>query len=232
MIYTSYFLQIFSRMRWTRMVDYIFTQFLFFILFLYTFCLFLLSPHCDFTVSWKLYKIYGICSKINIRKNEKGCSRRLEFFSLISAICGQVYEHPAVRPQPGEAAAHGWWGGLGLHQRQLRSRLQLQAGVHRYSGQSTQNIQHCFIWRPSDSTVWEDACCFFQYSVSFVKRSIEGFSIFSLFPNSVANLPYLKAKPCSGIRILPFSSVAFNVPKIQVYFSQFFCCYLTVGIFT
>jgi hypothetical protein len=59
----------------------------------------------------------------------------------MSAICGQVYEHPAVRPQPGETAAHGRRGGLGLHQRQLRARLQLQAGVHRYSGQSPQNIR-------------------------------------------------------------------------------------------
>ena len=46
----------------------------------------------------------------------------------------QVHEHPALRPQPGQAPAHGRRGGLGLYQRQLRTRLQLQAGVHRHSG--------------------------------------------------------------------------------------------------
>ena len=46
----------------------------------------------------------------------------------------QVHQHPALRPQPGQAPAHGRRGGLGLYQRQLRTRLQLQAGVHRHSG--------------------------------------------------------------------------------------------------
>jgi hypothetical protein len=66
-------------------------------------------------------------------------------------------------------------------------------------------IQHCFICRPSDSAVSGDAgidskCCFFQYSVSFVKRSVRDHLIFLLFPNSVAiSWESLKAnsKQCS-----------------------------------
>jgi hypothetical protein len=85
--------------------------------------------------SWKFPKTTFAKTKRDSRKDKE-----LLLSPIMSAICGQVYEHPAVRPQPGEAAAHGRRGGLGLHQRQLRSWLQLQARVHRHSG----STEHTF----------------------------------------------------------------------------------------
>ena len=49
-------------------------------------------------------------------------------------IFAQVHQHPAVRPQSGEAAAERRRGRQRLHQRQLHPGLQLQAGVHRDPG--------------------------------------------------------------------------------------------------
>ncbi len=100
---------------------------------------------------------FGIFSPIQYSR----FSRRREFSlsPITSAICGQVYEHPAVRPQPGEAAADGRRGGLGLHQRQLRSRLQLQAGVHRYSGQPPQNIRTVTLFNTALSVAPEIPLC-------------------------------------------------------------------------
>ena len=42
----------------------------------------------------------------------------------------QVHKHPAIRPQQSEAVRSGRRGRQRLHQRQLRPRLQLKAGVH------------------------------------------------------------------------------------------------------
>ena len=46
----------------------------------------------------------------------------------------QVHKHPAIRPQPGQAAADRRRGRERLHQRQLRARLQLEEGVHSDAG--------------------------------------------------------------------------------------------------